>query len=81
MNVSVSITNDDGIVVRKSDDDPVGVYMGVDAPGFLAGEPNHFVGANFSDAKRDAIEHLASLAEEILDVIADLKDLRQKDVV
>lgn len=79
MFTSIAITNE-GIIVAKSEDDPAGAYMGVNAPGYLAGEPNHFVGENFSDAKRTAVAHLEGLAEEILATIADLKDLRMKDV-
>jgi len=75
MNTSIAITNE-GIDVSLSDDDPVGVYMGTDAPSYLAGEPSHFVGKNFTDAKSTAIEYLQGLADEILDTIADLKDLR-----
>jgi hypothetical protein len=72
--VSVIITND-GIEVHKNNDDEPGAYRGVNSPGWLNGEPNHFVGYSLADAKERAMIHMADMIEEIQATFEELEGL------
>lgn len=78
-NVSITITANDGVQIDKTDE-AVGAYIGVDAPHWLNGECNTFVGANFSETKAYALGYLQAIADEIIDNIDDLKSLHKKDM-
>ena len=65
----------EGIVLRRSADDEPGAYCGMNAPAWLSGEPNHFVGNSIAEAKGLAMEHLADLIEEIQATFEDLEGL------
>lgn len=72
--IAISITNS-GVEVNTSRDDEPGAYVSIDPPHWLQGEPNHFVGTDFDEAKELALEHLEPLADAVNDMVADLRDV------
>jgi len=78
-NVSITITDDNGIQIDKTDE-AVGIYRGDNPPLYLTSEPNVFIGENFTAAKRSALAYIVDIADQIADDVADLKSLRKQDM-
>lgn len=78
MNVEITITANDGVQVKNTEG-AVGSYIGVDAPHYLQGECNVFIGKSFTAAKGAAKEFLKELRERIEEDMDALDYLRVKD--
>lgn len=80
MNVSISITCDNGVEVRYTEHDEPGCYIGNDAPYFLQGQPNVFIGKTFTAARKAAIEQLSDIMCSAEDAIDSVEFLRVKHI-